>query len=407
MTKRSKALRARAEELLNQRGKNSQIVLTDGVNKLVHQLQVHQIELEIQNEELRATQANLEELRSKYFDLYDLAPVGYFTIDKNGLILEANLTGADLLGVERKRLIKNALIRFVARDFRDQFYRHRKEVLQLRGVQTCVLKFRKKDGTQFHAQVESVAVEDDKGLFNHQRTVVVDINERKEAEENIRRLSQEVLRAQEVAHQKIASDLHDHLAQNLSGLKIGLDKLFSDELTIPDEIKHRVSNQSQLVEQMIESVRQMAYDLHPASLEDLGLVSTVRQYCEDFGERNGLESHFFSAGLDQEQLDFDTKIALYRLVQEALENIKKHAAASQFTVRMSKPPGYIRLSIEDNGKGFDVAKRLPQAFRERRMGLWGMKQRVAYLRGEFEINSLPQEGTRVLIKIPYVEKTSD
>jgi PAS domain-containing protein len=97
--KQSIDLRKRAEELLHKELENIQNTVEEDTQKLIHELQVYQIELEMQNEELRKAQAELEESRSKYFDLYELAPIGYFTLDKKGLILEANLTGANLLGV--------------------------------------------------------------------------------------------------------------------------------------------------------------------------------------------------------------------------------------------------------------------------------------------------------------------
>ena len=104
-------------------------------------------------------------------------------------------------------------------------------------------------------------------------------------------------------------------------------------------------------------------------------------------------------------MDFDTGIALYRLIQEGLNNIQKHAAASHVTIRLAASFPHIMLRIEDNGKGFDVEKRLDEALRERRMGLWSMRQRVAHLRGEVEIVSRPMQGVKIQVKVPYKEKS--
>ena len=227
---------------------------------------------------------------------------------------------------------------------------------------------------------------------------------RKRSEEQVRMLSQELLKAQEIERKRLSCDLHDNLAQDLATLKIGLHILLDGQPGIPVEKRGTVCELSGLVQRSIMVVRNMAHDLYPASLEQLGLVRTVRRYCEDFSKRTGHEVEFASVGMETTELDFDTKIALYRLIQESLNNIQKHADASQVTVRLAASFPHIMLRIKDNGKGFDIEKRLNAALRERRMGLWSMRQRVAHLRGELEIESRPTEGTKIQVKVPYVEK---
>ena len=122
--------------------------------RLLHELQVHQIELEMQNEELRRTQAKLEAARARYFDLYDLAPVGYVTLDKPGLILEANLMAAELLGVERSALVRQPLTHFILPADQDIYYRHRKRLFETGVPQTCELRMRPADSAPFWAQLE-------------------------------------------------------------------------------------------------------------------------------------------------------------------------------------------------------------------------------------------------------------
>ena len=176
-------LRRRAEELLRQRPEDIQAIPGGDIQRLIHELRVHQIELEMQNEEVRKTQGEINELLTKYFDLYELAPVGYFVLDKKGLILEANLTGANLLGVQMRYLIKERFSRFVEPDSQDLFYFHRKQVLQTGAKQICELRLVKKDGTPFHAQLDSMAVQDGDGNSKQFRTAITDITERKQAEE--------------------------------------------------------------------------------------------------------------------------------------------------------------------------------------------------------------------------------
>lgn len=183
----SSRLRRRAEELLQQRPEHPQDFPGDDVQRLIHELKVHQVELEMQNEELRKNQREINELLTKYFDLYELAPVGYFVIDQKGLILEANLTGANLLGVQMRSLIKERFSRFVAEDSQDRFYFHRKLIGETGTKQICELRLVRTDGTVFHAQLHSIAVEDGEGNSNQFRTAVTDISERKQAEEALQK----------------------------------------------------------------------------------------------------------------------------------------------------------------------------------------------------------------------------
>jgi len=178
--KGEKALRKRAEELLRKRvgDVEPETLSAEEARRLVHELQVHQIELEMQNEELRLSQEMLEESRQKYTDLYDRAPVGYFTFDREGVILGVNLTGASLLGVERGSLIGKPFPLYIKRDSQDEFYLHRRSVLEGRKMKTCELKLKTGAGREFHAELESLPAKD-----NTIRTAVSDITERKRAGE--------------------------------------------------------------------------------------------------------------------------------------------------------------------------------------------------------------------------------
>lgn len=154
-------------------------------------------------------------------------------------------------------------------------------------------------------------------------------------------------------------------------------------------------------------IRDLSYDLRPPSLDQLGLVRTILQYVHDFSEKTGLSVDFTSAGMDHLRLDSDTEINLYRLIQEGLNNISKHARANGATIRLIASFPNIILRIEDDGKGFDLKKRLATALNEKRMGLRGMEERVRLLEGKMRIQSRPGKGTRVLIEVPYEERKSE
>jgi PAS domain S-box-containing protein len=182
-------LRREAGKLLAERnpeGEDTSKLSPEQVRQLVHELRVHQIELEMQNEELRKAQAKLEELKDRYLNLYDFAPVGYLTVNSRGLILEANLTATRLLEVERQRFLKMPFSRFVSKADRATYYLHLMQALKTQSKQTCEITLAREDSTQFLAQLETVPAQDESGESILFRTILSDITERKKVEEALR-----------------------------------------------------------------------------------------------------------------------------------------------------------------------------------------------------------------------------
>ncbi len=153
----------------------------EAVRRMVHELRVHQIELEMQNEELRLSQLALDTARARYFELYDLAPVGYCTVSERGPIMQANLTIASLLGVTRAALSKQALTRFIYREDEDTYYLLRKALVESGEPQSCELRMKKPDGSLFWVHLAATAAQDADGA-PELRIAITDINERKQAE---------------------------------------------------------------------------------------------------------------------------------------------------------------------------------------------------------------------------------
>ena len=184
-------LRGQAEARLRATKRDVAAMPDKDVQQLVHELQVYQIELEMQNEELRRAQVELETARDRYVDLFDFSPAGHLTLDTHGTIMEANLKVGILLGINRKELIGRPLTRFIASDDQDIFHRHCQEVLKTGTRQTCEVPLRKEAGVLRWIYLESLAVHDEQGLITHWRTALLDISDRKLAEQQL-----EVQRAQ-------------------------------------------------------------------------------------------------------------------------------------------------------------------------------------------------------------------
>ena len=261
-------LRRKAEQLLAARDHQIEDLNRVDLASLAHELAVHQVELEIQNEELRRARSVAEEARDRYLDLFDFAPVGYFTLDEHNRIVEANLVGCRLLQVDRRDLLDKRFTKFVAEEETDGFYLHCRKVLESDAGQTFELRLRRADGVPFSAQLDSI-----KSGEQRLRVVVTDITERKQAEgelreyrdhlaqlvkerteeldeankvlraeiadrlrgeKELRELAHKLVEAQERERSRIGSELHDQLGQQLTYAMLLVEKAARkpDEKTI-------------------------------------------------------------------------------------------------------------------------------------------------------------------------------
>jgi PAS domain S-box-containing protein len=202
-----------------------EILSPETYRQILHELRVHQIELEMQNNELRLAQAKIEESRARYFDLYDLAPVGYCTVSEKGLMLEANLTVATLLGMPRSALVKQPITRFIFREDQDIYYVHRKKLFETGEPQSCELLMIKKDGASFFARLEATVALDEKGAPVC-RVMMSDITEKKRLEDEL--LKTWKLESLGILAGGIAHDFNNILTSILGNISMARIKMKSD-----------------------------------------------------------------------------------------------------------------------------------------------------------------------------------
>ena len=217
-------------------------------------------------------------------------------------------------------------------------------------------------------------------------------------------LLSQVIGAQEAERKRIARELHDEAGQSLTALLLGLRTL-DEDTALSDSSRQHLADLRTLAKDLFDDLHRLAVELRPAALDQLGLVGAVESCLRDFGARAGLTIDFHASGVDGLCVPGDMEIAIYRIAQEALSNVVRHAAASRVDVLLERRDNALILIVEDDGRGFDVDRALHPAplDDERRLGLFGVQERAALLNGRVTIESEHGRGTTLFVEIPLGE----
>jgi signal transduction histidine kinase len=244
------------------------------------------------------------------------------------------------------------------------------------------------------AQLKLVQNERDTGL-RHQGEL---LKHSRLMEQRLRRLSHQLLSAQEEERLRISRDLHDAIGQTLTGINVGLATLKTEAASESRDLSEAITRAQQLVERSMKTVHQFAWELRPTLLDDLGLVAALRSYTRTFAGRTGIRLRFAS-DLKIYKLDGDRRTALFRVAQGALANVERHARADFVRLSLKPVPGALRMEVRDNGCGFHVA-RLETSRTNKHLGLIVMRERIEMVGGAFLIQSSTQRGTLVRVDVP-------
>jgi len=234
-------------------------------------------------------------------------------------------------------------------------------------------------------------------LKRSERFHAASLKESARLQEQLRRLSHQILFAQEEERKRISRELHDEVTGTLTGIKLELNALEAKAAGNQD-VKEKIARTQQRVQEAVETIHRFARELRPATLDDLGLIPALHSFCKALSKETGLQIQL-SAFRAVEELDDARKTALYRITQEALGNVAKHAQAAKVSVTLSHQGAEVRLSIEDDGKGFQPARHLGTKT-PRRLGLLGMRERAEMVGGSFTVTSAPGSGTSIVTVIP-------
>lgn len=411
--------------------------------------------------ERKEVEAALRESEKRYRILFDLGPVAIYSCDASGVIQKFNRQAAKLWG--RKPVAGDTSERFCGsfKLFRTDgsFLPHPRCPMAavVRGKKTSVqgeeVVIERPDGSRVVAIVDIRPLKNKQGKITGGINCFYDITERKEAEaaqrrllvltatnrkleleisqrraaeqalkdseqhqrrllqesrhmrDQLRLLSRQLLQAQEQERKRISRELHDVIAQSLTGINLHLATLKGDTAMNTQERERNIVVTQKLVAQAVNVVHQFARELRPTALDDIGLVPALCSFMKAFKEETGIHVTL-SAFANVKKLEGDKRIVLYRIVQEALANVARHALASRVDVSIEKADGAICMKIKDNGKGLPK-ERLWNSKKIKRLGLIGMRERLEMIGGQFAIESQPGEGTTVTARIPLGNRRGD
>lgn len=410
--------------------------------RVVHELEVHQEELEAQNEELRETQKLLEVSRDRYADLYDFAPIGYTTLDGKGHIREINLTGATILGRERSRLLGTLFSVSVDKGDLGAFHGHLRQCQQGSGPVTTELTLAVRDRNPVPVQLHSVPMLDLIGQTKMYRTAITDITERKQAEkilrlacdqledrvrertaelagavaklrkeisererteQTLRELSVRLLQTQDEERRRIARELHDSTGQQLAALAMNLSLIGKSAETLDARARKTLTESLELLDRSSRDIRTLSYLLHPPLLDERGLAAAVRWFADGFTQRSGVQVKL-EVPPDLQRLPKEIEMALFRIVQEGLTNTHRHSGSSTATIRLMVDQNHVQLEMRDAGKGLPKP-RSDGYVAPLGVGITGMRERVKQLGGQMKMES-GSCGTTVSVTLPLTKAAS-
>jgi PAS domain S-box-containing protein len=326
-------------------------------------------------------QVGLQQLRAsekRFRGLFENASDAIWLQDGAGRLVEANASCSSLTGYGADELVGRAAGRFL-----------REPIAEGRQERTL----RRKDGSELIAEVMVSAVQG--GWL----CIARDVTARHQREESTRFFARQVLQAQEDERRRVARELHDSMAQSLVVVSNQLEALALDGHDLPPAAGERLGQVQGLVRETVAEARRFSQNLRPPALEDLGLLPSLEELAAGLRRDEGLAVEVLALGQER-RLDPETELAAYRIVQEALSNVRRHARAMEVIVNLRFFPDAVRIVVRDDGQGCELPEFLGNLVSAGCLGLAGIYERAHLLSGQAEIRSAPGQGTTVSVELP-------
>ncbi|MFA5308775.1 MAG: PAS domain S-box protein [Dehalococcoidales bacterium] len=342
----------------------------------------------------------MDESEQKYRHLFENASDAIWVQDVNGLFMDGNqawhkLTGysvEEVKGVHLAKFLSNESLA-LAREVRNRLARG--EELN----QPYEQQFYIKDGSIKTVKMSTNAIISNGKItgFEH---VARDVTQEKQAQENVRAYLQQITRAQEEERKRISRDLHDDVSPDLIILIQKLDKLSAAQRLSLVKVKENLKDIRNQAEKALEGLRATAQGLRPRVIDDLGLVAALEWIAEELERDQHIRTRVETRNMER-TLPPETQILLFRIAQEALNNIRKHAGADNVNIKVDGGLKNIKMTVSDNGQGFEMPGKIEGMVSEGRLGLMGMHERARLLNGNLQIKSTPGKGTVVTVTLPW------
>lgn len=361
-----------------------------------------------ESEALETERMHAEEELSLVYDALNSAVSGVIVTNLQGRIRYVNPAFLRIFEYKDKTEVlgKNAADLFATEEVKK--FADVKAIIDKTRGETEEFTARHEDGRTFPVEVSSSNVTDSEGNIVGRMASFIDITPRKQAEKEVRYLSRRLMDTAEQERKRLARDLHDECGQILSALHLGMEAL---QRSIPDELEDQRMKCDELiglVQQLGETIRNISHELRPGMLDDLGLIPTLEWYLKDFADRSQqIQTEFQALGF-QRRLDPETEIVLYRIVQEGLNNVARHARAKRVSVSLTCSHPNVILTLRDDGVGFEAKRDVSASDTTKRgIGLLGMRERVASVGGSIHIRSAKGKGTVVRAELPISKRGTD
>lgn len=349
--------------------------------------------------EAESTSAALKSSETRFRGLFESAPVAILVLDADGAVLDANPTAGVLFRATSDSLRSRPIADLLGQENAAQV------TLLAAGNRSSephiVLRYRNEPEIILEPTVTRIGEPQTRPAA---QLLLRDVTEERQRQAGLRAYAAHMLRAQEDERKRIAQELHDDIVQEVVLLCRLLDDVEASGPPLAPSTSEGLGRARHSAEGIVQGLRDFVKAVRPPTLEDLGLVTSIRRLLFDLMERTGVEGEFNSDG-GGERLLPDTELGLFRMTQEALRNVERHAEAAHVAVSISFDDNRVRLEVVDNGKGFAVPPGLSNFGSSGRLGLIGMQERADLLGGQVDVQSAPDHGTRVTIQIPISRDT--
>ena len=325
-----------------------------------------------------------------------------FVVNADTMVIEeCNPAATQIFGYPRDELMGRTTASLHANEaMAEQFASQLHSAVEDKGfLSDFEFKMRRKDGTVFPTEHGMMPIRNEVGRLVSWVSVVRDITERKRAEEELQQLPWRIIEAQETERQRVAREMHDGVNQVIASVKMRLRKVESQVGTLNPAAREILARCDNLLVQALEENRRIAHNLRPSDLDELGLAAACRNFCKDIQARTNLTVKCIIAPLGQ-RLPPAVELNLFRIVQEALTNVEKHAQARTIRLRLSFQGGSVVLRIQDDGRGFAPQRSRAGKGKWRGIGLTNMRERALSSGGTCEVLSTPKKGTTISVRIP-------